>query len=152
MDNLTTITITGSGFSTSDDFRFRMKNSTGTVKIDVQVKPSSSTTIIIDLVSLGVSTSGLDPGYYAIELERVSDGVKTTASSQFLITKLGDIPDTLGARDGKIDIADVSRLINYWGKSTSGDLQAADINGPARTSDNKIDIYDANKLMANWTG
>jgi hypothetical protein len=159
LDKIQTITITGVNFSPADDFRFRMKNKTGTVKIDELVRPTNSTTIVVDLVAMGVPVSGLDPGFYAIEIERVSDKVTASTSATFVVTRLGDIwsstatSTSLEPRDARINIHDVSRMLSKFGSTDFTDLTEADINaGPGGVSSGKIDIFDANKLMANWTG
>jgi len=158
LDDLKTLTIIGSNFDPAQDFRFRMKNDTGTVKVDVVVRPATSTTIVVDLVALGVKAADFAPGFYAVELERTSDSEKATYA-QFLVTKLGDIWK-LGStetdeqkRDGKVDIHDVSRLLTRFGTALgqAGFDAEADINGPGGIPDNKIDLYDANKMMANWS-
>jgi hypothetical protein len=78
----------------------------------------------------------------------VVPGANSTSSTNFIP---GDFLDAQGNRDGKVDAADVSRLLTLWGKTDSASLQIGDISGPAGVPDGKINIYDANKLMANWS-
>lgn len=151
LDQIENLILLGSNFDLAESFRFRLKEA-GIVKLNIEITPVSTITLEIDLSSYDLST--LTPGFYVIELERISDGFVVTHPDRIVITKLGDIwssgaTESLNQkRDGKIDIFDVSRMLSKWNTADP----EVDINpGPNNVSVGIVDIFDANKLMANWS-
>ena len=155
LDRPEKLVLIGSGFS-ADTFDLRLSQEGVTKFTFSSLIPNDPTALEADFTTKDLSS--LAHGFYSLELERISNGLKTTHTKQLLLTKLGDLWSPVSTeqseqkRDAKIDIYDASRLLTKWGSTASADLAEADINpGPAGVSHGSIDIYDANKLMANWT-
>ena len=114
------------------------------------VQPSSSSTLNALLSPDEVEK--LAKGNYELALERSGDNFSQTYPQKVLATVTSDVSGPIsGARDGKVDIYDFSRLLSKWGSAQAVDLQELDINaGPGNVSQGKIDLYDAQKILDNW--
>jgi len=142
LDRPTVLYLLGAGLEADEKFKLKLKSEAGQeFELEVEAKDAGSIELDLSKANLFLFT----PGFYEIEIERESDGSKTTLAQRLLLTKLGDL-----TRDGKVSILDVSLLLSRWNSILQADLDVADVNGPQGLPDGKIDIYDANKMMANW--